>query len=66
MEGRVERNHEPRPGRQRPSGVLRRQDLRQGRPREEGKVREGKRQLANLLPQMTINVRHIPRVFIYE
>ena len=67
MEGRVERNHEPRPGRrQRPSEVLRRPDLRQGHPQEEGRVREGRRQLVNSLPQMIISVRHTPRIFFYK
>lgn len=63
----MERNREPRPGRrQRPSEVLGRPGLRQGHPREEGRVREGRRQLANSLLQMIINVHHVPRVFVYK
>lgn len=64
-EGQAERNHDLPPGpRRRPSEVLGRPDLRQDHLREEGRVREGRKRLANLLQQTSGSVPHIPCVFI--
>jgi len=65
MGGRANRDRELRPGPHRhPSEALRRPDPRRDHLQEEGRVREGRRRLVNLLLPTGGNVPHIPCVFI--
>lgn len=65
MEGRARRDRVPRLGRrQHPSEAPRRLDPRQDRLQEEGRVREERRGLVNLLRRMSGSVPCIHYVFI--